>query len=204
MKGLPFNWFDMVLVILLLTGIARGRKRGLSQELFTSMLWLVLIFACAAAYLPLGDMLARAARLSPLVSYILCYLAIAVFVALLYSPVKRSIGEKVVSADSFGSAEYYVGMPAGMVRFLCILIAILAVLNARQYSTKEILARQKFQQDNYGSEFFPGLNSVQQDVFEKSLTGPYFKRYLGFLLIKPTKPEPSKPLRRAREAGVLN
>jgi hypothetical protein len=43
--------------------------------------------------------------------------------------------------------------------------------------------------DIYGSDFFPGLHSLQTTVFDRSLTGPWIKENLGFLLIKPTQPE---------------
>jgi hypothetical protein len=108
------------------------------------------------------------------------------------------MGGKVISSDTFGSAEYYVGMPAGAVRFMCILIAALALLNARQYSRAEIIANEKYQKEVYGSEFFPGLNTLQRNVFTESLTGPFIKEYLQVLLIKPTAPE-KKELVRAKE-----
>jgi hypothetical protein len=88
-------------------------------------------------------------------------------------------------------------MPAGMVRFVCILISMLALLNARHYTQKEIIDREKYQKDVYGSEFFPGLSTVQRTVFKDSLVGPQIQKHLAFLLIKPTSPE-KKELRRAK------
>ena len=196
LNDLPFNWFDVLVLVMLVAGIFRGRARGLSQELFTMLLWIVLIFACSLAYVPLGDALTSVAPLSKLFCYILCYLVVAGLLALLFIPIKRAMGQKLISADSFGKAEYYVGMPAGGVRFLCVLIAGLALLNARSYTKAEILADRKYQEDVYGSEFFPGLSTLQTDVFANSLSGPYIKQYLDFLLITPTAPE-NKPLRRA-------
>lgn len=198
LNNLPFNWFDVLLLLMVILGIARGRKRGLSQELFTMLLWLVLVLGCAVAYMPLGDLLASATGFSPLICYVICYLAVAGFVALIFGPIKRTLSGKMISADSFGRAEYYVGMPVGMIRFLFILIAMLAILNARLYSTKEIVAREAYQKEVYGSDFFPGLSTLQQDVFEKSFTGPHIKKYLSFLLIKPTAPQ-QKQLRRTNE-----
>lgn len=197
-NNLPFNWFDVLVIVLAIIGIVRGRKRGLSAELFTMLLWLVLIFVCANTYMPLGKMLASATPISPLTCYVLCYLSVAALLALIFAPIKRVLGGKLISADSFGTAEYYVGMPAGLIRFLCILIAFLALLNARLYSTKEIADSDKYQKEVYGSDFFPGLHNLQQDVFERSLVGPHIKKYLGFLLIKPTYPE-KRQLRRAQE-----
>ena len=67
-----------------------------------------------------------------------------------------------------------------------------------QGTKAEIAANEKYQQEMYGSEFFPGLNALQTDVFTKSLTGPLIKQYLEVLFIKPTPPE-KKQLIRAKE-----
>jgi hypothetical protein len=80
-------------------------------------------------------------------------------------------------------------MGSGLVRFSCILLAALALLNARYFSPTEVRAMEKFQDDVYGSNFFPTLHTVQSTVFDRSLTGPWIKENLGFLLIKPTEPE---------------
>jgi hypothetical protein len=80
-------------------------------------------------------------------------------------------------------------MLAGMVRFSCILITVLALLNARAYTSAEIRADRKTQDDLYGSDFFPKLYSLQAQVFDNSLAGPWIKQNLAFLLIKPTEPE---------------
>jgi hypothetical protein len=64
-------------------------------------------------------------------------------------------------------------------------------LNARYYSAAEVKAMTKFQNENYGSNFFPTLSSVQEDVFTKSFVGTQVKEHLSFLLIKPTAPSPS-------------
>jgi hypothetical protein len=80
-------------------------------------------------------------------------------------------------------------MASGVVRFTCILIVSLALLNARGYTTKEIQDDTKYQKDVYGSDFFPKLYTVQAQVFEQSLLGPWIRQNLGMLLIKPTVPE---------------
>src|SRR6185503_10664356 len=110
---------------------------------------------------------------------------------------KRTFSGKLIGSDTFGRGEYYLGMPSGMLRFACILIAGLALLNARLYRAEEIKAMTKFQNDNYGSQFFPTLQTVQDQVFAKSILGPQIKTYLGFLLIKPTLPESTQIKRTA-------
>ena len=78
-------------------------------------------------------------------------------------------------------------MPSGMVRFACILLFALAFLNARHYTPAQIEASNEYQERWYGAHFFPDLYTVQNQVFKKSFTGPYIKKYLGVLLIEPAR-----------------
>ena len=47
-------------------------------------------------------------------------------------------GEKLVTNAVFGNLEYYLGMVAGVVRFACILLFGLALLNAPIVTDKEL------------------------------------------------------------------
>ena len=91
------------------------------------------------------------------------------------------------------------GMMAGLVRYSCIIIFALAFLNSRLYSNKEISDERNFQNDVYGSNFFPTGYSFQAQVFEKSFSGPYIRNNLGFLLIKSTLTEEKGLKRRPAE-----
>jgi uncharacterized membrane protein required for colicin V production len=186
---LPMNWFDVVLVAVLALGLFRGRKHGMSEELMMLIKWLMILLVCAFTYEPLGSWLAAISPISLLGSYIMAYIAVALIIIGVFALVKHSIGGKLVGSDIFGRAEYYLGMGSGIIRFSCILLAVLAILNARYFSPTEVRAREAFQNDVYGSNFFPGLDKAQITVFQNSLTGPWIKDNLGFLLIKPTKPE---------------
>jgi len=186
---LPFNWFDLALVAILIAGIMRGRKRGMSQELLTVLQWVAIVIACGIAYQPIGDWLESVSLLSQLTSYLVAYLVTAAVVSIAFVLFKRTFHGKLIGSDAFGGAEYYLGMPAGMLRFGCVLLAGLALVNARFYTKEEVLARQAYQNDVYGKEYFPGLQVLQANVFEESLTGPAIKKHLAFLLIKPTAPE---------------
>jgi uncharacterized membrane protein required for colicin V production len=186
---LPMNWFDVVLLAVLTLGLFRGRKHGMSEELMMLIKWLMILLVCAFTYEPLGSWLAGVSPISLLGSYIMAYIAVALIIIGLFALVKHSIGGKLVGSDIFGRAEYYLGMGSGIIRFSCILLAALAILNARYFSPTEVRAREAFQNDVYGSNFFPGLDKAQITVFQTSLTGPWIKDNLGFLLIKPTKPE---------------
>ena len=195
--NLPFNWFDISVALLLLIGLQRGRKRGMSEEFLTMLNWVALVLVCSIAYEPIGSWLASITPFSLLFCYIVAYAVSAMVVASVFLLVKRSMSGKLIGSDAFGRGEYYLGMPSGMLRFACILLAGLALLNARLYRAEEIKAMTKFQNDNYGSQFFPTLQTVQEQVFAKSLIGPQIKTYLAFLLIKPTFPE-GKQLERAK------
>jgi hypothetical protein len=57
---------------------------------------------------------------------------------------------------------------------------------------------QRYQEENYGSNIFPGLHSLQTAVFENSLTGGFIKQELSFLLISPTPANQKEPTIEAR------
>lgn len=192
---LPVNWFDFVLVIVLLMGITRGRKRGMSEELLSVLKWVTIVLVCAFAYQQFGRFLADATVFSLLASYLMAYVGLALIVTLVFVGIKRSLGGKLLGSEIFGQTEYYLGMLAGALRFACVVIFVLALLNARLYTDEEVRAETAYQKDVYGSEFFPGLHTAQSDVFERSFFGPLIQRNFGFLLIKPTPPQ-RKEIRR--------
>jgi uncharacterized membrane protein required for colicin V production len=185
---LPFNWFDLVPVVVLLLGIWRGRKHGMSEELLPMAKWLIVAFGAAVAYDPIGRFFMSSTPFGLLSCYIAGYLTVVLLVFILFSLFKRALGGKLLGSDFFGRAEYYLGVAAAMVRFACMLLCALALLNARLYSAAEIRARQKYQDDVYGSNFFPGLQSLQDSVFARSLTGPLIQRHCEQFLIRPTPP----------------
>jgi hypothetical protein len=114
---------------------------------------------------------------------------LAVFTKGFFSLIKKGAGGKLVGSNVFGRAEYYLGMVGGSIRFLCILLAGLALLNARLYTQQDIAADTAFQNDVYGSTYFPGLSTLQINVFKESMIGSLVKKQASFLLITPTKPE---------------
>jgi len=192
---LPIGWFDFAVVAVLLVGVLRGRKNGMSEELMPFLQWLVILGAGAYLYEPLGVFVIQNAGSSLLFGYIVAYLVLAAAVKGVFTALKRASKGKLIGSDVFGRGEYYLGMGAGTVRFACGLMLALALLNARLFSYAEVAAMQNFQMKEYGSEFFPTHQTIQQQVFVKSFIGPRIKESLGFLLIKPTAPE-EKQLRR--------
>jgi uncharacterized membrane protein required for colicin V production len=194
MDNLPFNFFDILLVVVLIVGILRGRKHGMSEELLGLLKWVGILIVCALAYEPIGKLLTESTPFSLLASYIIAYLTAALIILAVFAGIKRGLGGKLLGSDIFGKAEYYLGMASGLVRFVCMLLVALALLNARYFNPDEVKAAEKFQNDVYGSNFFPTFQTVQALVFERSLLGPWIKDNLGFLLIKPTAPD-NKPFK---------
>jgi len=190
--NLPFNVFDVVLVAILVVGVLRGRKLGMSEELLNLLKWVAVVFVCAFAYEPVGKLFGSS--FSMLSNYVIAYIGIGLLILVGFAGVKRALGGKMIGSDIFGKGEYYLGMVAGLLRFACVLVTALALLNARYFSPDEVKAMENFQNDVYGSNFFPTLHTVQAMVFERSLSGPFIKKNLELLLIKPTAPD-NKPFK---------
>src|ERR1043166_3788265 len=188
LNTLPINAFDFALIAILVIGVLQGRKHGMSEELLGMIKWLAILLGCALLYEPAGNLFAQSTTMfSHLSCYLMVYITAAVLIFAGFAGIKRGLGGKVIGSDIFGGAEYYLGMASGMVRFTCILLIGLALLNARYFSQTEIEAMAAQRKEIYGSDFFPGLHSLQSVVFERSLTGPWIKNSLSFLLIKPTE-----------------
>ena len=201
--SLPFNWFDIAILLVLALGVQRGRKHGMSVEVMLVVKWLAIIIVGGLFYAVVGDVISDNSVFTHLAAYELAYIAIALFITVTFLAIKKMANGKLVGSDAFGSGEYYLGMIAGVVRYTCIIIFALAFLNAPLYTKSEIDADLKFQNDVYGSDFFPKLYSVQSDVFEKSFVGPHIHNELGFLLIKGT-PREVKDIHKEREVGMTN
>ncbi len=186
---LPINVFDCVVLATLVVGLMRGRKHGMSEELMGLLKWLSVVIVCATVYEPAGQWFAQSSPFSLLASFLFVYTAGALLILSLFAFCKYRLGGKLVGSDIFGRAEYYLGMGSGVVRFSCMLLAALALLNARYFTPMEVRAMEAFQNDMYGSNYFPTWHTAQEVVFERSFSGAWIKEHLGFLLIKPTQPE---------------
>lgn len=197
--------FDLLVLALVAYGVFRGRKRGMSEELLDVLQWLLIVVLGAMFYSPLGKLVQGSGAFSPLFSDIVAYVLIALILKLTFSMIKRNVGEKLVHSDAFGRFEYYLGMLAGSVRCLCILIFALSFLHAKYISDAERAATAKMQQDNFGSISFPTIGSLQQSIFYESYSGQFIKKNLKEQLIKPTggsAPPPSDSIGRRRERAV--
>ncbi len=197
LDNLPLNWFDVAIVVVLSLGVQQGRKHGVSVELLRCLKWLAILFGSAFAYEPVAELITSTTpALSMFWANLLAYSAAALLIASLFAFLKKASGGKLFSGDAFGNGEFYLGMAAGVVTFACITFTLLALLNSRLYSPAEVRAQLKYQNEVYGSDFFPSLYTVQSQVFEKSFAGPWIKKQLSWLLIKPTVPEQTQLARK--------
>lgn len=188
-EGLQFGWIDVLVITVLLVGVSRGRKRGMSEELLDVIKWALVVFVAANVYQPLGEILAESTVMTDFFCYLAVYLLTIVFFISVFSYLRPRLGEKIVSADFFGTGEFYLGMAAGAFRYACIILVLLALLNARHYTPQEIRDENAFQEANFGAIRFPTPISLQSAVFDKSLTGLLARTYLSSFLIRPTVPE---------------
>lgn len=196
--------FDLVIAVILLIGVARGRKRGMSEELLDVVKWLAIVFVAAFSYPALGKLLSSFTKMPLGPANVVCYLLAVAIVMFFFKSLKRAVGAKLVESDVFGRFEYYLGMLAGALRFACMTILFLAILNSRYSTPAERADNAKMQQENFGSISFPTIPTVQRVVFGEAASGKLVQDRLRFLLIEPVPPGPSRPdnLRKRREGAV--
>src|SRR5450756_2381115 len=203
-QNLSFNWFDVALVLVLGFGLWRGRKRGMSREALPTAFWLIAVIGAGFGYQPLGDLLQSTGWIRKIfgtsvnertLAFVICYLFIICVVFTIYSMIAKHFREKLSGSNTFGSGEYYLGIIAGIIRYACITIFFLSLLNAPYYSLADIKAQQAYNNRWYGGglsgysgDFIPSVAEIQQSVFKTSIVGPAIQSNLGALLIQSSAP----------------
>lgn len=182
------GWFDVLVVALIVVGFYRGRKRGMSEEFPLLIQWVVILTGGAFLYKPAGELVSDLTGMGKLFWFVMFYLLWAITVKTIITWIVRAKGDKVNLADTFGKAEYPLGVVAGMIRFALVIFFSLALLNARLYSNAELTAMAKFQQDNFGNISLPTIGSVQGSIFRESVVGKLIKDNADIMLIEGTRP----------------
>ncbi|HEY4417796.1 MAG TPA: CvpA family protein [Verrucomicrobiae bacterium] len=196
---LTLGAFDLLLICFLLVGFWRGRKNGMSKEALLVSKWVIMVAACSLGYAWVGDFLIQigfvknvfdASAQERTAGYITGYLLIMAVVTIIFSYLKKVFREKISGSNTFGSWEYYLGMVAGIIRYACMAITALALINAPVYSDAELAAQKEYNHQTYGGgaqgfsgDLIPSFDELQASVFKKSLLGPLIKNNLGALLI---------------------
>lgn len=182
--SLTVGWVDFVTILVIGVGIMRGRKRGLSEELLDTTMWVLILFTGAYFYRSLGDLMNQKPLLSKLTYYMLSYIFIALGIKIVFTFIKSRFGAKIVESDLFGRLEFYGGMAAGAVRFTCVYLFLISLLHAPHYSAEFLAKRAKDVDYNWGSDFFPHPSKIQKAVFNDSFTGKSTEKHLAKLLIE--------------------
>ena len=180
------TWFDGFVVVILIFGIIRGKIRGMSQELLDVFKWLLMVFCAAHGYKPIGDKLADFVEIPVLIAYITCYLFIVVVISSIFATIKRKMGEKVFESDLFGRAEYPLGMLAGAVRYGCMILAFLAVLNTFKPDYTQVAIKRASQEESTGKglAIVPSYEALHQGIMVNSFTGDLVREKLAGMLIE--------------------
>jgi uncharacterized membrane protein required for colicin V production len=191
-NGLPFNWFDMTVVVVLGFGLFRGRRNGMAKEFLPLLQWLVMVSVCGLGYTMLAGVLAGFIP-DKLWNCLVAYLALALAVFIVFTILKQQFDEKLVKSNFFKGGEYYLGMLSAVVRYACVMLFVLALLNAPVYTQAEIAQQSAYDQKNFGGglfegNYFPHLFQVQAAVFKESFLGPRIKDNAGMLLINTGQP----------------
>jgi uncharacterized membrane protein required for colicin V production len=200
-----FDYFDFIVVVWLVMGIFRGRKRGMTQELLPTLQWLCIVILCGLFYAPFSDVIFHntSGAFSRLWSNISAYVLIAFAIHLVFLWLKQVLGEKLTGSDHFGRAEYYLGMMAGLLRFACMLVVLCALMNSRVYTAAELAEDEKIQKKNFEDIRFPTYLSVQHTILVESFTGRVIEDNLHQVLIAPVKPEqPTETIAKKREDTI--
>lgn len=132
-----FNWFDVVALVMVIAGVWRGTKCGISQELLSVLQWLSVVVVCSLYYEPVGVMLQTFVGTDPVASAILAYGGIACALVTAFRLINRAAGGKLVESEWFGRTEPFFGFFAGGVTYACMILAFLAVLNAPNWHVQE-------------------------------------------------------------------
>ena len=177
------GWFDFVVTALLVVGVLHGRRKGMTGELFDVFQWLLIVVGGSYAYTPVGAVIREYLPMDPMACSLTAYFLVAFLIKIAMTAVKHKIGERLIKSDLFGRMEFYLGMMGGAMRYACMLLMFMAVLNAKYISPGELARVAKMQKDNFGEITFPTLGSVQQDIFKKSLVGQLTKKHLSNQLI---------------------
>jgi uncharacterized membrane protein required for colicin V production len=198
-----FNWFDIALVLVLAFGFWRGRKRGMTKELLPSLQWVAILLGAGFGHIVLANWFQQQGlvkkvfgnhfteRTAALMS---AYLCITFVIFVVFTALKRKYNPKLEGSSFFGGNEYYWGVAAGLVRYACMVLVALALLNAPYYSAGEIAASKAYNNRWYGGgmkdfngDFIPTVYEVQDGIFKQSLIGPFIKNDLAILLINTTE-----------------
>jgi len=192
-QNLAFSYIDAIVLVWLVVGLLRGRKHGMTQELLPVLKWVGIVLLGGYFHAPLGALIRQnaAGAFNEQWSAITAYALIALVLALLFSLLRHWLGDRLTGSDLFGRYEYYAGMLAGLVRFTCVLLALLAVMHSRIVTRAELDAINAQMKKNL-DDIHPPIyiyGCIEQAIFSQSFTGKFVQEKLPDILIPTVTPQ---------------
>src|SRR5438105_11144528 len=91
LEDIGIGWIDFLIVGLLVVGIFRGRKRGMSEECLDVIKWIGIVAVGSLCYQSLGETMANGTMFSHLSSYVTAYLAIMLLFTIAFSFIRMHV-----------------------------------------------------------------------------------------------------------------
>ncbi len=183
----PFGYVDGLLVVWLVVGFLRGRKHGMTQELLPVLQWVGIVLLGGFFNQPLAAYIRQStdgAIHNPW-ACVMAYGLIAFGTALVFALLKHWLGEKLTGSDIFGRFEYYLGILAGVTRFACMALVLLAMMHSRVVTRAELDAINAQMKKNLDDIHPPRYvyGCLEQAIFTQSFTGRTVQTDLPDVLI---------------------
>jgi hypothetical protein len=142
-------------VVWLIIGLFRGRKRGMSQELLPLLQWMGIVAAGGLLYWPFSPLVHQYTQFGTLWSLYHGLPADRRRRPSDLPVVQTDAGRKAGGKDPFGRAEFYLGMMAGVVRFACMLLVGMALMNSHVKPPPNWPRRRNFRRTISPTSAFP-------------------------------------------------
>ena len=122
--------FDLVVLIWLAVGLFRGWRNGVSLEVLLLPQWVAAIVVGAVVYPYLGGLIIRMTNCSAVEGARWGYVAPALVAYAMASRLRHFVGNRLADADMFGKAEFRLGAIFGLLRFACMALVVIALIDA--------------------------------------------------------------------------
>lgn len=177
------NWFDWAALGWVLIGFVRGYQRGLSEEVLRILPWVLGILAAGFFHEKWGGELAGALGLGSIWSQAVVYAGIVAGCLLVFHGLRKWIGEKPVESGAFGWAERPLGMLGGALRYACMVVVLLALLNAPAYTGSELDAALRVIHQP-GARLYASGAEAKAGIMLDSWLGRFAREHFGSLIIR--------------------
>ena len=176
--------FDIVVLVWLAIGLFRGWRNGISLEVLLLPQWAAAAAVGAVAYPYLGGLILHMSNCSMVAGARWGYLIPALIAYAVASRIRHLVGNRLADADLFGKAEFALGTIFGALRFSCMLLIVIALIDA--YLPAEWEARAKSARLEGMGSYTINPVQVQRDTLLNSRTCRLARLYLKPALIWPS------------------